>query len=355
MKKLLILIIFVSISATCFAEDQLVFVSMITRHGDRTPFSNIENAEYKWKTGLGELTPEGMNQEYNSGVKLRKRYIDELKLLQPQYVDESIYTVSSDTSRTILSAESLLFGLYPPGSGPKLDNGKPALPGLIQPIPVRSVSANSPLIMVPYPQYLKILEKYIYPSKVWKDKENEYKLEFAKWTKILGNKITCLADILSIGDVLIVAQHHNLPLPNGLSERDAMEIIKLTSWGLVTQFESEIVSYLCSADLLNAIAKNMSDAINQKAPYKMTYYSGHDITILPVMGLLGAPIDKSPGYAARLQLELYKNNINSYKLKVRYNGKPVKLPIMKNSDNCSIESFMQLVNELNNKYKDLTL
>jgi len=209
--------------------------------------------------------------------------------------------------------------------------------------------------MVPYPQYLKILEKYIYPSKVWQDKENKYKSKFVKWSKILGNKITGLSNILSIGDVLIVAEHHNLPLPKGLSEQDAMEIIRLTSWGLATQFKSEKVSYLCGADLLNTIAKNMSDAVDKKTPYKMTYYSGHDITILPVMGLLGAPLDKSPGYAAHLQLELYKSNNNSYSLKVRYNDKPVKLSIMKDSDSCSLEAFMQLVKKLNKKHKGLVI
>lgn len=57
-------------------SSKLIFVSMITRHGDRAPFANIENANYSWGTELSELTPIGMNQEYNLGLQLRKRYID---------------------------------------------------------------------------------------------------------------------------------------------------------------------------------------------------------------------------------------------------------------------------------------
>ena len=351
MRKVLILLyMLVILSPMAFAGEKLIFVTMITRHGDRTPFSNIKNAEYHWKTGYSQLTPIGMNEEYQVGQKLRKRYVEEFKLLQPNYVDDSILTVSSDTNRTILSAESLLLGLYPPGTGPKLENGKPALPDLIQPIPIRNVPADSHLIMVPYPQYLKILKKYIYTGKVWQDKEKDFQPKFKEWTKILGNKITGLADILSIGDVLIVAKHHNLPLPKGLTEKDAQQIIDLTSWGLAVQFKSEKVSYLCGAKLLNSMTKNLKDAAVQKAPYKIVYYSGHDITLLPIMSLLGTPLNKSPGYASHLQLELYKTGEKMFIIKLRYNGKAVKMPIMNNNDSCSLESFVQYVKELNAKY-----
>nr|MCX3323165.1 histidine phosphatase family protein [Bacillus paranthracis] len=81
---------------------------MITRHGDRAPFANIENANYSWGTELSELTPIGMNQEYNLGLQLRKRYIDKFGLLPEHYVDQSIYVLSSHTNRTVVSAQSLL-------------------------------------------------------------------------------------------------------------------------------------------------------------------------------------------------------------------------------------------------------
>ena len=49
---------------------------MIIHHSDRAPFANIQNANYNCGTELSELTPIGMNQEYNLGVQLRKRYIN---------------------------------------------------------------------------------------------------------------------------------------------------------------------------------------------------------------------------------------------------------------------------------------
>ena len=351
MKKILLVLgILMLFTSMAIAEEKLVFATLVTRHGDRTPFTNIENAKYKWDTGYSQLTPIGMNEEYEVGQKLRKRYVDEYKLLKPNYIDDSIYTISSDTNRTILSAECLLLGLYPPGTGPKLANNKPALPNLIQPIPVRSVPSDSSLVMVPYLQYLKILSNNIYQSKIWTDKEKELETKFKEWTKILGNKITNLADVISIGDVLIVAKHHNLPLPKGLSQEDAQQIINLTSWGLTTQFKSQKVSYLCGAELLNLIAQNLKDASTQKAKYKMTYYSGHDITLLPLMSLLGVPLHKASTYASHIQLELYKKGEKSYTIKLRYNGKEIKMPIMKDNNSCSLESFLEYVKELNKKY-----
>nr|WP_234384239.1 histidine-type phosphatase [Francisella noatunensis] len=73
-----------------YSEGKLVFVSMITSHGDRAPFANIKNAEYDWGTGLSELTPIGMNQEFNLGSQLRQRYIKNFKTTAMQ-ISESEY------------------------------------------------------------------------------------------------------------------------------------------------------------------------------------------------------------------------------------------------------------------------
>ena len=74
MKKVLISLgMLIFLSSMAFAEGKLAFVTMVTRHGDRAPFANIDNAKYKWGTPLSELTPVGMNQEYNLGKSLNKR------------------------------------------------------------------------------------------------------------------------------------------------------------------------------------------------------------------------------------------------------------------------------------------
>lgn len=47
-KTLLIITLLLSLIPVAYSEGKLVFVSLITRHGDRAPFANIVNAGYKW-------------------------------------------------------------------------------------------------------------------------------------------------------------------------------------------------------------------------------------------------------------------------------------------------------------------
>lgn len=334
-----------------YSQGKLIFVSMITRHGDRAPFANIQNANYDWGTSLSELTPIGMNEEYDLGQELRKRYVEDLKLLPENYENQSIYVLSSHTNRTVTSAQSLLMGLYPSGTGPLLENGEAAIKGRFQPIPIMTLSEDSKLIGFPYEQYLDILKKYVYNSPVWIDKTKEVQPNFEKWQKTLGNKITGLDDILTIGDVLIVAKAHNKPLPKGLSQEDADKIIHLTDWGLAQQFKSQKVAYIMGGQLTNKMLQDLQDAASGKSKYKMTYYSGHDLTLLELMGTLGVPLEEAPGYASNLQMELYKGG-DTYKVKLRYDGKYIKLPIMDEDKTCTLEALVKYIKGINDKFKE---
>ena len=61
---------------------------------------------------LGELTTTGMDQLYNLGKKLRDRYIT-TGLLSSEYNSHEVYVRASDHGRTLMSANSLLLGMYP--------------------------------------------------------------------------------------------------------------------------------------------------------------------------------------------------------------------------------------------------
>lgn len=117
------------------AQEKLIFAVDIIRHGDRNPIEDFPADPFPWPQGLGALTPLGMQQEYQLGISFRKLYIDKYHLL-PAHYDIKTMQVHSDTSnRTIQSAESLLYGLYPLGTGPKISN-QFAVPAGYQPIPI---------------------------------------------------------------------------------------------------------------------------------------------------------------------------------------------------------------------------
>lgn len=60
--------------------------------------------------------------EYLLGSSLRKKYVDELKFLSPSYNSTEIYVYSDYVTRTLKSASYLMYGFYPPGTGPILND-----------------------------------------------------------------------------------------------------------------------------------------------------------------------------------------------------------------------------------------
>ena len=317
------IVIALALSVTAFAADgKLVQVVMLTRHGDRTPFTQIEKSPIDWSNGASELTAVGMSEHYKLGQQLRKRYIDTLALLPDCYQSGVMYVLSSDTNRTIMSAESLLYGLYPLGTGPLLDSGMAALPQRFQPIPIRTVAADSGAIMLPYDRYMAVMQQYVWNQPQWTSIESSSQAKYAQWSKILGNKISSLNDVMTVGDVLIVRDAHGIALPNGLSRKQADEIIEMTERALADEFRSPKAAALCGDELLDRMAVSINDMVNGKSTYKLVYYSGHDISRLPVMTLLGKPLQHTPGYAAHMELELYQSDKN-YSVKLRYNDSEV--------------------------------
>lgn len=163
-----------SIPSLLFADDALIFAVDIIRHGDRTPIATLSAVNYQWQEGPGQLTAEGMQQEYKMGMELRKKYIEQAHLLPEHYEHGTMYVRSTDYERTLMSAESLLMGLYPLGTGPNTsESSLPALPHAFQPIPIFSApSKYDELIIqqVSSAERKKLMEQYVYSTKEWQEK-----------------------------------------------------------------------------------------------------------------------------------------------------------------------------------------
>src|ERR1700730_861864 len=111
LKNIILFVALALVAVNAWSQEKLIFAIDLIRHGDRTPINSIpKSPPYHWAEGPGQLTPEGMQQEYQLGVQFRKRYIDQYHLLPPHYDGDTIYVRSSDYDRTLMSAESLLMG-----------------------------------------------------------------------------------------------------------------------------------------------------------------------------------------------------------------------------------------------------
>ncbi|WP_119343201.1 histidine-type phosphatase [Facilibium subflavum] len=84
--------------------------------------------------------------------------------------------------------------------------------------------------------------------------------------------------------------------------------------------------------------------------YKLIYYSGHDLTLLAIMGALNLPLKQAPDYASFIQFNIYKHN-DQYYIKMRYNGKIVTLnSIQKDKTQISLSAFNYYVKQLNHAF-----
>jgi acid phosphatase len=328
------------------ATDKPVFVVEIIRHGDRTPITPIPSVDYVWKEGLGQLTAEGMQQEFQLGVALRKRYIQQDHLLPEHYEYNTLYVRSTDYARTLMSAQSLLAGLYPPGTGPyPSQESSPALPHAIQPIPIFSAPARyDDVILQPInsEEWEKLMAQYVYTDPTWQQKDNELKSKYPLWSQLTRVRIKNLSDLDTLGNTLNIHRIHHAPMPTGLSEADIDTIIKAGQWAFSAQLRPKPIAAAYSSKLMNNIARYLELGSHDNEPLKYILLSAHDTTIATALSFLDAPLDTPPPYASHLSFSLYEQSANQFIVKVSYNDTPVYLPGC-HGYACDLQQFVHLI------------
>ncbi len=296
---------------------KLLFALDVIRHGDRTSIRDIPNASHEWKEGRGQLTAKGMQQEYELGAKLRKKYIFEEKLLPEHYQPNSLYVRSTDVDRTLMSAQSLLLGLYPVG--------KANLPNAFQPIPIHTQIADDKdalLVFTHSDLFKQLFENYVKPSAAWKAKDEALKKHYPRWSKATGLEIKELFQLISVGNTLAVYQNNNVKLPPLLSKEDYHEITQAGKWAFCYLFTPKEVAKSMGQPLLGLIISYL------QAPHEDLKYvllSGHDSSLLALLSALGVPLKEPPPFASRVNFSLYEQEKQQY-IVITYNDIELQVP-----------------------------
>jgi hypothetical protein len=103
------------------AQSTLRQTVVVFRHGARFPLKPFPLAAswphdaIFWKTYGGKLTPTGQAQCHQLGQLLRQKYLQEEHLLgeDDPNLPEELYVYTSNSDRTLLSAQSVLLGMFP--------------------------------------------------------------------------------------------------------------------------------------------------------------------------------------------------------------------------------------------------
>ncbi|XP_047432440.1 lysosomal acid phosphatase-like [Mugil cephalus] len=329
-----------SVCGLAVAERKLAYVTVLFRHGDRSPIKAYPTDPYResdWPQGFEQLSQEGMRQHLDLGKFLRSRYKG---FLNDSYIRHEVLVRSTDYDRTLMSAEANLAGLYPP-SGRQIFT----LDLKWQPIPVHTVPPNEERLLS-YP--LKDCPRYTQLMN-----ETRHTEEFANVTaaykdflELVRNKTglnkTDVESVWSVYDTLFCESRHNKTAPEWVTP-DVMGKLQFLNafafqviFGLYKQQEK---SRLQGGILLGEIVKNLTKmaAPDPKQQLKLMMLSAHDTTVVALQASLNVFNGLQPPYAACHIIELYREDNGSASVSMFYRNDSAKDPYPLQLPGCALD------------------
>ncbi|KAG7463372.1 hypothetical protein MATL_G00175850 [Megalops atlanticus] len=337
---------------------ELRLVQVLFRHGARTPLKSIPDVlEVQWNPNLlkvpahtqvdyivtdlnggprppapvedsyrahtlsggtfpGQLTTVGMQQLYDLGERLRKRYIEDVPFLLPGFSPTEVYVRSTNIVRTIESAKCLVAGLFH-----QSQEGT---------VPIFTTEAENEIL---YPNYHGCRLLKLLSGTRWAESSMlpDIAADLNKIQRELGIASHKRVDFILIRDDMVARETHGLPCPPMLSswrstvERRAVEMI----CHIYDPSKRQNLQ-LCVGPLLHILLRNMEDKVQGVASIqkrKLYLYSVHDTTLMPCLMALGIFDMKWPPYAADITLELHQHRVTKEAfVKVSYLGQDQLIP-----------------------------
>ncbi|CAJ0918820.1 unnamed protein product, partial [Mesorhabditis belari] len=325
MRQFLLLILKFSVFLReTLADPELLNVQVIFRHGARTPirrFKAIVPGEYE-KKPIGALTTRGLRQQYETGLKLKSRYIDKYRLVSKSFNQYETLVLSAMDDRCLQSAVANMAGFY---SNPELGEDWPFN---WMPVPIHT-GTYPDRIFEPgqgCPRYTQTKdERAQLPA--FKEFEEKYQEIITDFVANTGEKWRNLLELNPFVDAMICAKEQNLTFPDWLT----LERLTEARWAINKYFDyqwghelngerNELVVALRAGPMLKALISNFT----QNSTHKYTAYSAHDSTLLAVLTALGKRTQYDilendwPDYAATMVFELWKMDDGQLRVKFLY-------------------------------------
>ncbi|VTJ69713.1 Hypothetical predicted protein [Marmota monax] len=327
---------------------ELKFVTLVFRHGDRSPIETFPNdpiKESSWPQGFGQLTQRGMEQHYELGQYLRKRYD---KFLNKSYKHDQVYVRSTDVDRTLMSAMTNLAALFPP-EGTSIWN--PSLPW--QPIPVHTVAISEDrLLHLPSrncPRFQE-LERETLKSEEFQKRLHPYKDFIATLPELSGFHGQDLFGIWSkVYDPLYCEAVHNFTLPSWATKDTMAKLKELSELSILSLFgihKQKEKSRLQGGVLVSEILNHLKSATQSQNYKKCVMYSAHDTTVSGLQMALDVFNGILPPYASCHLVELYLDK-GEYFVEMYYRNETqheaYTLTLPGCTPSCPLEKFAELV------------
>lgn len=369
------------VASTCPSSDtnpssdyELKLVQVLFRHGARTPLRSIPDVmEAQWVPTLldppphthinyvvtdlqggprppapvedsyrknlltggsypGQLTTVGMQQLYELGKRLRRRYIEESDFLNATFSPAEVYVRSTNIVRTIESAKCLIAGLFQQKQK--------------EIVPIVTSEAESEIL---YPNYhgCKLLKTL--GSHRWAESATlpDIAADLQSIQSALGIAAHQRVDFILIRDDMVARETHGLPCPPALDTwRNTVEQRAVDMICHVFEPSKKENLQLCVGPLLHTLVDNIEAKLqgtSSEPNRRLFLYSVHDTTLMPCLMALGIFDMRWPPYAADITVELHqKKQTNESFVKVSYTGQDQLIPGC-SGVYCPLQEFKQIV------------
>ncbi|XP_047456984.1 lysophosphatidic acid phosphatase type 6 isoform X2 [Mugil cephalus] len=305
-------------------------------HGGPRPPAPVEDSYRKntltGGTYPGQLTTVGMQQLYELGERLRRRYIEERPFLSSTFSSSEVYVRSTNIVRTIESAKCLLAGLFQQKQK--------------ETVPILTTDAESEIL---YPNYhgCKLLK--ILGSHRWAESSTlpDIAADLQSIQSALGIAAHQHVDFILIRDDMVARETHGLPCPPALDTwREKVERRAVDMMYYVYEPSKRENLQLCVGPLLHTLVDNIEKTLqstSSQSNRKLFLYSAHDTTLIPCLMALGIFDMRWPPYAADITLELHqKQATNEAFVKVSYAGQDQLIPGC-SGVYCPLQEFKQVI------------
>ncbi|KAK3593233.1 hypothetical protein CHS0354_012313 [Potamilus streckersoni] len=346
--------------------DSLELVQLLFRHGDRSPthaYPSDIHTEDEWLQGFGQLTTRGMYQQYTLGQFLLERYV-QTKFLNSSYKRTEVYVRSTDFDRTLMSADCVLAGLFPPDPAQEWSQTLNW-----QPIPVHTIPVNEDYLLSTEsvcPNWNDLHSKFLETDPFFQDtlKENQDLIDFV--SKNAPGVKRSWDGLEGVLDPLFCQNQHNMSLPAWSQEGDNWRrLMQLINVSAIIKFP-KIIARLKGGYLVYQMAQNIKAKLldirkvekimepemhdGRMFADKMYIFSAHDSTINALMQTMKIFNNINPPYNALFMMELHRNTDQGHYVQMFYRNDssnvtyPLKLPDC--DFKCPVDKFMCLVEDM---------
>uniref|UniRef100_A0A1B6K3X2 acid phosphatase n=1 Tax=Homalodisca liturata TaxID=320908 RepID=A0A1B6K3X2_9HEMI len=345
----------------------LQFLIVVNRHGNRGIYSSFPTNPYPindtnfWPFGAGQLTVKGRDQLYALGAKIRSLYNG---FLSDLYFPEDFKASSTLTDRTLQSGLMFLAGLFPPKGFEVWDGSI-----LWQPIPLyptnldRTRMVSSAVSKVECPKFNvaqnQSLNKFL---EVYGPNVTGLLNSMQPYTGMTVEPQSLTFDMMRLWDSLACMDSEGLSLPAWTKSfyPEPMADLAEKLYTAFTIGSDDMIRYLQGELFKEMVGLMRSKANNTLSPdRRMYYYSGHDHTLMGLLGILnqGDAGINIVNTSSALIFELHKDNqTDIYYIKVLYiDGHSTDLePKLLSFPGCNSPCELNTLLNLTEKYYNIT-